>query len=648
MTQENQDQRMENLGPAERLIQTLLTNQDHMVHNRPGVCIPDARKTIGVRWVYVTHKVEDGQKVVYELRKVGKKTQKVRMGIMDDEGVVRDGARVVGTYRKPGLFPEVAQWMYQQVADIWQMDNEFAARWASYAFGQEHRDMKVVLAAFMLVQNRMGEPIREDGEILFHDDDYRDVGEAMILLRRKDKKDLNPKLLLRVGDLLDLDEIAEINRTLGFGRSARNPALGRYKKAVEKWLRNREQNLPMLQGLVKAGFRTSVIKLAQRVGFKPETEQFFQVLRWKQKQAKDGRRAIAIGMDVAEAESWDSLTEAEICERIVVDKPNYKRIAGLVPASVGITRAVMAAAIEAGSLSNADLIILSPTLEDLGLLEIPDIKARWKKAMQAAEDQRAANIAKRMKGKENQEALQEASDTAAKKAIEEVTRGMRIYFMVDISASMGASLERAKELLSRFVQGFPMDRIHICVFNTRAQEVTIQHASAAGVTHAFKGKSAGGGTTYGCAIDLLGSNHRPAEDEDLLLFWVGDQDPDAEGGMRRYGAGAGQVHASRLFTQNVQNLGLNPVGCALLEIEGGWGGRRGRVVDVSCGQLGIPCFKVTTQTFEDPYNVTRTIRNLLAATPVGQVTQAAPARRRYDLVRQILDTELLQKPVWAG
>jgi len=41
------------------------------------------------------------------------------------------------------------------------------------------RDMKVVCAAFMLVQSRAGEPITEEQNgqkvVLFHDDDYREI-----------------------------------------------------------------------------------------------------------------------------------------------------------------------------------------------------------------------------------------------------------------------------------------------------------------------------------------------------------------------------------------------------------------------------------------------------------------------------------------
>lgn len=628
-----QEQRIEGLGPAERIINTLLAHNDHMVHNRPGVVSQDGRTVTGVRWAPVTYKVEgegdEAQKIVYRKDKVGKKTNLVRMGVLGDDDKVRNGGQVVGRYQHPGLFEEVAAWMYRQVAEVYKLDHDFAAHWASYAFGQEHRDMKVVLCAFMLVQDHYGAPVREGGEVLFHDDDFREVGEAMMLIRRRDKKDLNPKLLLRVGDLLRLDAIAEINRELGFGNSAKNPAMGRYDKAVTKWLRQREHNIPMLEGLVKAGFRKATMQLAQRVGYKPETPEFFRILRWKQKQADDGRREIAIGEEVEAAESWEGLSEAEVCQRIVDTKPNYKRIVGLVPKELGITRAIMAASIEAGSLSNSDLIILGPTLEDLGLLEIAEVRERWEKAVKVAEDQRAANIAQRMKKKENVDKLEEAADNAAKKAVEEVVRGLRVCVGVDISASMHQGITAAKQYIPKLLVGIPLEKMTVAVFNTAARQVEIPHASSKGVEHAFKRFRAGGATNYGSAVrDVFKDACQPEPDEDVIMFWIGDQQQRGT------------------FTREINNSGLNPVAFGLLHI-----GRRGpgaTIVEDTARELGIPCFPIDAEMFEegDPYSVPRTLRHLIAATPVGQ-GGAAPKRRRHTLVETILNTPKLQKPVWA-
>jgi hypothetical protein len=614
-------------GPAETILQSLLTYTDHLYHNRPGMVVEDGRTKIGVRWDPVTHKVEEGQKVVYRLTKVGRKQQRVRAGVLQEGSplglrIVENG-QLVGYYRPAGIFPEVASWMYGQIASVWKMDNEFAARWASFAFGQEHRDLKVVLAAFMLCQSRKGAPEREGGEILFYDEDYRDVGEAMCLLKAN-KLDFNPKMILRVRDVLAQEGVAEINRELGFGKSLRHPFFGRWEKVVDKWLRYREQNPRILQGLVKQGFRTTVMRLAQIIGYKPNSDRFFEILRWKQKQSKDGRRTLALDMEVSEAESWDGLSEEEICERIVKTKPAYKVITSLVPANVGITRAVMAAAIEVGCLSDKDLIIATPTLEELGLLKVQEVKERWEKAVKAAEDQRAANIARNVRSQEVKETLEEGADAAVQKAVEEVTRGLRVYFFVDISGSMHGVIEHAKDYLEKFLQGFPLEKTHVATFNTVGREVRIQHASAAGVRQAFRGFNAGGGTSYGNGVLAL-SQYKPQEDEDALFIFVGDE-------------------GDRDFAPSVRKSGLNPMAFGLLKV----GDSYRNCVTNTAAQLEIPCFMIEEGTFADPYAIPRTIRALVASTPVGAAPAAAARPQRITLVQQILKTDLLQKPAWAA
>lgn len=625
MTQINK-QRLELLGPAERIIEALTRYTDHMVHNRPGMVAQDASCNGGVLWTPVTWRLKKDQKHVFALKRKGQRSVRVPVGVLGEDGVIRDHerGRVVGRYQPPGLLPEVAAWVYQQATEIYSLDNEFAAHWASWAFAQEHRDLKVALAALMLVQPRCGEPIRENGEVLFLDDDYREIGEAMCLLRRRDGRDLNPKLLLRVGELLRLPQVAKINQELGLGRSGRGAPMGRWPKAVTRWLRQRERNPRILEGLVRAGFRQTVMELARRVGYKPLSPRFFEILRWKQKQASDGRRALALHQEMAAAPGWEGLDEASICQRILAERPNYKRLVGMLPSSVGLTRAIMAAAMEAGCVSNSDLVILTPTLEELGLLTLPALRERWQAAVDAAENQRAAHIAARVRDKQVAEALQGASDKAVQKAVAEATRNLRVYVMVDKSGSMDGAIERAKACLKRFLQGFSLERTHVSVFNTAGREVVIKHASAAGVEQAFRGHRASGGTDYGSGVQAL-LKYRPQPEEDVLFFFVGDQQ-------------------APLFTQTVRRSGLRPAAFALLHVASPWGGE-GHCVEETALELGIPCFQVDEATFEDPYAVTRTLRHLIQATPVGQ-TSGRPARE--SLVEQILRTDLLRKPAWAA
>ncbi len=608
----------ENMGAAEKIVETVLAYSDHLVHNRPGMVVPDRASVVGVRWMPVTYRLENGEKVVYRLDKVGRRTERVKVGVLRDSGSIVQGRTNVGSYRAPGLFPEVAVWIYRQIAGIWKLDNEFTARFASFAYAGDHRDLKVVLAAFLLVQSRKGEPVFENGQLAFSDEDYRDVGEAMMLLYRRDGKDLNPKLLLRIHDLLSLPAISDINRELGFGYSGRKPFLGRWTKAVQKWLAYREDNPRLLEGLVKAGFRRTVMELARRTGYKPESAEFFRSLRWKQVQAGDGRRTFAIGENVAAAETYGGLTEAEICERIVRDKPNFKRIVGLIPKEIGLTRAVVAAAIAGNCLSSKDLVILSPTLEELGLLEIQGIRDVWQAALGQAEDVRAQNVALRVRTKRTREALETAAGEAVKKAAEEVVRGLRVYFMVDISGSMQSSIEQAKRHISQFLYGFPAERVQIAVFNTQGRAITLKHASAAGVVNAFRGIQAGGGTDYGAGVRAL-QDQKPQADEDVLFIFVGDEEATS-------------------FEKAVEASGLRPLAFGLIKV----GGKEtDRAVRETAKHLGIPCFTIDERTFEDPYAITRTLRALIASTPVERAA-------RVSLVARILETELLEKPIWAA
>ena len=621
--------RLETLGPAERIINMLTTYSDHIYHGRPGVVRADT-SPCGFGWTAASWKQVADVKAVF-LREKGKKP--VQIGVLVDpldgvrgafigtaapvDKVVMDGTNRVGTYRASGIFPEVARFLYSQIASVYDLDNEFVARWGSWAFAQEHRDLKCLLAAFLLVQPRAGSPVIDNGAVAFYDDDYREVGEAMCLLRLKN--DISPKHLLRVGDILQV--VATVNRQLCFGRSDRNAPMGRYSKLVERYLRCRERNEKWLQSLIDSGWRRSIINLACRVGYRPESPRFFKMLRWKQAQSNDGRRTIAVGVDVEKAESWEGYTEGDICRRIVETKPNWKRVVGMLP--TGITRAIIMAACEAGSFSDSDYLIYTPTFEELGMLAVPEFKARWDAANVAVAAQgssmRAANIAKQVKNAGVREQLNATAEEASKVAVQEVVRDMRIYFVVDKSGSMQTSISTAKECLTKLVPAFPPDRIHISVFNTVGVEVTLKASTKAAVELAFQGHNAGGGTCYAEGVRVL-TKYVPKQNEDALIIFVGDE------GETNYGVLA--IEAKK----------LSPVAFGLLKVPG----ENGSVVSNAAKQLGIPCIAIDLKMFDDPYAIPRILKNLVAATPVGKAES-----RRKTLVQTILETDLLKRPVWA-
>jgi hypothetical protein len=449
-------------GPAEQLLDLVLSSSAHLWHNRPGV---------------------------------------------DVGGVWRPAPRGTPPTRRiaPGLHVPAAVALYSRLLDIRQLNQELAARFASYAMIEtEWRDLKVACAALMLVQPRSGQPFRDEGgSVEFYDDDYRGIGEAMILFyEKKSRRMMTPRGVLRVAQLLETPAIARLNRRAGFASpGGRKPPVGRWPQAAQRWLRTREINTPLLEGLVKAGYKETIKSLARKCGYRPAGPAFFEILGWKQKQSPAGHRRVGLdGLNVQRRERFDGLSEAEICEWIELEKLGYKDVVGRLPKEVGLTPAIMAACIP--SLSDRELRILTPTLESLGLFADDGIRARWEKAVRSATDQRALNVAKNVRTQEIRESLEAAADHAARRAVEEATRDqdVRVMFLIDKSGSMEGAIEQSKEALSRILAGFPLDKVHIATFDTMGTVLRPKAASRAAVQHMLSGIAAGGGTQHSAAV----------------------------------------------------------------------------------------------------------------------------------------------------
>jgi hypothetical protein len=189
---------------------------------------------------------------------------------------------------------------------------------------------------------------------------------------------------------------------------------------------------------------------------------------------------------------------------------------------------------------------------------------------------------------------------------------------------MTDAIPQAKRYLAQFLQGFPLEQIHVSVFNTAGRVVDIKHNSAAGIEQAFRGFLPGGGTDYGSGIRVL-TDFKPKKDEDVLFVFVGDEQ-------------AAEFHSSVIASA------LEPMAFGFLYIQGNQGRGSSAVTDTAA-TLGIPCFMIDERIFADPYAIPRTIRALVAATPVGKAARVSTPR--LSLVDTILRTELLAKPNWA-
>jgi len=568
------------MGPAERLLDVVLGSSAHLWHNRPGI-------NQNGNWIPAK-----GQ------------TKNVR------------GIRV-----QPGLFVPAAVALYQRLLEIHKLNADLMAHLASYALVEtDWRDLKVACAALMLVQTRSGAPIKDDdGTVAFYDDDHRRIGEAMVLwYQKKSARMLTPKAVLRIAELLEVPEIAALNRAAGFGDpAAKRAPLGRWAKAATKWLSVRETNKAMLEGLVKAGFKQTIKNLARKVGYKPSTPDFFGILGWKQSQSDDGRREVGLdNVKLVKSERFDGLSEAEICEAIVTQRMRYKDAVGRLPADIGLTPAIMVALLP--TLSDRDLRQLTPTLEELGLISVPEIREKWEKAIATATDQRGLNIAKNVRDKGLKEKLAESADNAAKKAVAAATAeaDIRVMFLVDKSGSMQGAIETSKDVLGKMLAGFPLEKLHVATFDTMGQVLKPKAASSVAVKHMLAPIKADGGTIHGAAVQAL---HRdgvkvPAGAK-LIVIVVGD-----EGGEQ----GAQLANVFRTLGYDVAALALILAGT-----------RGGNTVRDCARAMSIPFSEVKADQFDDPYHVTRVLRALLEAPVAAGVPTPG-------LVEKVMKTKLLE------
>lgn len=570
-------------GPAERLLDLVLSGSAHLWHNRPGL-------DVGGTWVAAAHATA--------------------------------AQRTVGKPVKPGLFVPAAVKLYRQLLDIHRLNSELMAHFASYALTQtDWRDLKVATCALMLVQEHAGQPVvGEDGKVAFHDDDWRAIGEAMVLhYERKSTRMLTPKAVLRVAELLEVPDIARLNREAGFGDPAsRKAPMGRWKRVASRWLAAREANLPMLQGLVKAGYKETLKKLARKAGYKPRAQGFFEVLGWKQKQSEGGHRTVGLnGLTLVKSQRFDGLSEAEICEWIELERLSYKEVVGRLPKDLGMTPAIMAALLP--SLSDRDLRLMTPTLEELGLLAEPSVRGRWEKAVQTATDQRALNIAKNVRSEVLRQKLEEASDNAARQAVAEATAetDVRVMFLIDKSGSMEGAIENSKEALTRILAGFPMEKLHIAAFDTMGTVLKPKASNRTAVQHMLERLKASGGTTHAAGVHALNRDGvKVPEGAKLVVIVVGDE--------------AGE--AGDQFARAFRDCGYTVAALALLVSVAG---ARGNTVRTCASFMKVPFSEVNVDQFADPYQVPRVLKALLDA-------PTQPGASQSGWVERVMRTPLLK------
>lgn len=522
----------------------------------------------------------------------------------------------------PGLYGPDAVRLYRMIVDLYRVDPVFVGQLASYAMRElDWRDLKVCLAGFLLVQ-------RENF--------LRDVGEAMIL-SMGDKliptaRRLRPKDVLRIGELLRHADIVALNRQQGFGsRGSKNPPLGRYPQVVAKWLLVRERVPQNLMALVQKGYKETVKSLARSCRYQPEDgDRFFSTLRWKQDQAKTGHRMFAIGQALTPAETWEGLEEDKICERIRKDNLSYSVAVGKIPAQVGLTKKILRTLIQ--SMSDSDIIIATPALEEAGLLDEPAVMARFDRACKAAISHRAVSVSKNVKTDKVREKLGEAVAAANTAAVKQAApdRPVRVLFLLDISGSQEGGIEISKQILPNLLTGLDPNRVHAVAFNTDSRILydgkgTKADLATKQIQLILKNLCASGGTNHSVGFNAFSAmGVRKDPDEILILLVVGDEAGEQDFGPR------------------IRQTGLIPDAIGFVYNPAG---TRGNTVRSASQNLQVPFSEVSVGDLKDPYQIPRFLRTLLDARVSAVQTSTGFVQARFGFLDRISNIPLLVPPV---
>jgi Mg-chelatase subunit ChlD len=372
----------------------------------------------------------------------------------------------------------------------------------------------------------------------------------------------------------------------------------------------------MLHGLVKAGYKSTLKKIARKVGYKPTSKAFFELLGWKQKQSEAGHREVGlVELDLKKKRGFGALSEAEICEVIAVERLSYKETVGRLPKGMGLTPAILAALVP--SLSDRELKLLTPTLEELGLMSDPEVQARWEKALGRATDQRGLHVARNVRSRALAEKLEASADRALVNARESAgAEAVHVIFLIDKSGSMEGAIELSKEALVRILAGFDPARLHVAAFDTMGTVLVPKAPTRSAVEHMLRGLSASGGTLHHAAVAaLVAAGVRIPEGAPLLLVVVGDE--------------AGETGSA--LAQALRNARLVPTAIALFVSVRQ---ERGTTVRDCAKALGVGFSEIAVSALDDPYQVPRVLATLLLA---PRSTGAGPS----GWVEKVMATPLL-------
>lgn len=359
----------------------------------------------------------------------------------------------------------------QQFAELAEHDPLFLAHFTSYAFKKmDTKDLKVVACYINSLSDADGTPFVAGGE--YRKPNFRMISAAAF-------QQLDPKLAVRVL------ELAQSKRKIG------TKTVGKHfskhlKTAAKKYLRYRESNLKILEGVQKAGLGKTLRTMYRIAEIAPSPEAC-QVLRWKQKKGFAGAN-----VKIAKAMSFKGLTDLEIAQTIRDKRLKPQVIVGML--SDKISPVVAVALLE--QCTGDQAVVYTSLFEDQGLMKVQEVRDVYDAKIRTAKN--ALDRVERIKQELDEDTKKVLRNAKADVRKEQVGDIGKVFMHLDLSPSMHQAVEIAKNsgaIIAECVNN-PTENFHWAGFDSVPKTLAkVQKFTQEGFMKALYGvRPAGGGT----------------------------------------------------------------------------------------------------------------------------------------------------------
>lgn len=447
---------------------------------------------------------------------------------LDAYKLITDGCSHI--WSKGKFQEEKAQKVLDVLVPLTVRDPFFLAHLTSYAMkNSKAKDLRVFLAYVAGLSSADGQPFSPGSKYV--KPNLRYVGAAALQM-------LEPKLADRVALLGTrkfkvegiLSEATHLPTTM--------------REALKKYLKYREANPEMLEGIRKAGLKTTMQRMARKMHY-DFSDEAREILDWPRKGQKFDKRAPL----------FENLTDLQVAEKVRSERiPYIGVLAELAKVDKKVSPVVAVAMLEQATGNQA--VIMRSTFEDAGILNDPEVKTLYEEKIKEAQTalDRVDHITKEASESVKQ-ALKSAKSEARK---EELGNIGKVFVHLDFSGSMERVREYAGErgaIIAEMVQN-PTENFAWGWFSGHGIRLPLPQAFEA---DAFKAVLFGQGDWGGTdCFALYEEARRFGADVDVLIT---DQ-----------GHGAGSM-ADRIRRFHEQNPSIpKPKACVIVHYNNGWGG----------------------------------------------------------------------------